>query len=128
MTWFLRTGSFVLHITHLAVIVFSLIGWMIPPLRPAHLLLCLLIAFSWVVLGAFKGYGYCLITDWQWQLFRALGRTDLPSSYMPMLYTFLTGRQGNSRHIEQVTQTVFWITLLLSVTVNLDFLRTWLPA
>ncbi|MGB5718335.1 MAG: DUF2784 family protein [Gammaproteobacteria bacterium] len=115
--------NLLLHGIHLFIIIFSVIGWMIPALRPYHLLLCLLIAFSWFVLGARKGWGYCLVTDWQWHLMRHMGITDLPSSYMPMLYRFITGHEGNNQHIELTTKTVFYFSFLASVAVNREFIR-----
>ena len=115
--------NLLLHGIHLFIIIFSVIGWMIPALRPYHLLLCLLIAFSWFVLGARKGWGYCLVTDWQWYLMRHMGITDLPSSYMPMLYRFITGHEGDNRRIELTTRTVFYCSFLASVAVNREFIR-----
>ena len=72
---------------------------MIPALRPFHLLLFVLIACSWFVLGARKGRDYCLVTDWQRNLMLRIGLTDLSSSYMPMLYRLITGHVGDDRHI-----------------------------
>ena len=114
--------NLLLHGVHLFIIVFSVIGWLIPPLRPLHLLLCLLIAFSWLVLGACKGWGYCLVTDWQWQLMRKMGKTDLPSSYMPMLYRFFTDHAGDDQRIETITRSVFFCSLLASLAVNRDLI------
>lgn len=114
----ISTLSLLLHGVHLFIIIFSVIGWMIPALRPYHLLLCVLIAFSWFALGARKGWGYCLVTDWQWSLMRSMGVTDLPSSYMPMLYRFITGHGGDDRRIEKVTRTVFYCSFLASLVVN----------
>ena len=114
--------SLLLHGVHLFIITFSVIGWMIPALRSYHLLLCVLIAFSWFALGARKGWGYCLVTDWQWNLMRRMGRTDLPSSYMPMLYRFLTGHEGDDQRIEMVTRSVFFCSFLASLVVNLELL------
>jgi hypothetical protein len=110
------------HGVHLFIIVFSVVGWLIPPLRPFHLLLCLLIAFSWIVLGARKGWGYCLVTDWQWKLMRKMGKTDLPSSYMSMLYRFVTGHAGDDRRIETITRSVFFCSFLASLAVNRDLI------
>ena len=114
--------SLLLHGVHLFIITFSVIGWMIPVLRPYHLLLCVLIAFSWFALGARKGWGYCLVTDWQWSLMRSMGVTDLPSSYMPMLYRFFTDHAGDDQRIETITRSVFFCSLLASLAVNRDLI------
>ena len=114
--------SLLLHGVHLFIIIFSVIGWMIPALRPYHLLLCLMIASSWFVLGANKGWGYCLVTDWQWNLMRRMGRTDLPSSYMPLLYRSITGHEGDDKRIELVTRSVFSCSFLASLVVNRELI------
>jgi hypothetical protein len=117
-----RAISLLLHGLHLSIIVFTVTGWMIPALRPYHLLLCLLIAFSWFVLGSRKGWGYCLITDWQWRLMRRMGITDLPSSYMHMIYRTITGHEGDDRRIELIAQTIFYCTFLASIAVNRELI------
>lgn len=33
-------------------------------------------------LGYFYGWGYCLLTDWHWEIKRKLGEVDLPSSFV----------------------------------------------
>lgn len=118
----LNICNYLLHGVHLSIIVFCIIGWLIPPLQPWHLLLCILIAGSWFLLGTCKGWGYCLVTDWQWRLLRSMGRTELPTGYMPMLYQFVTGRAGDVQRIDRITQIVFYSISLVSLRVNWGWL------
>ena len=96
---------------------------MIQSLQRWHLFVCILIASSWFMLGAWKGWGYCLVTDLQWRVLRQLGQTDLPDSYMPLLYRYLSGRVGNVQRIDRITQLVFYCLCIVSLIVNWDYLR-----
>jgi hypothetical protein len=71
-----------LTILHLAILLFNLFGWVWPSTRKLHLVIVLITAFCWLVLGIWHGIGYCPITDWQWQLKARLGETNLPNSFV----------------------------------------------
>jgi hypothetical protein len=51
-----------------------------------------------------------------------MGKTDLPSSYMPMLYRFVTGHAGDDQRIETITRSVFFCSLFASLAVNRDLI------
>jgi hypothetical protein len=53
--------------------------------RKLNLLLILLTAFSWFILGIWYGYGYCPCTDWHWQVRIKMGIEDMHSSYIGFL-------------------------------------------
>lgn len=113
-----------LHLLHLSIILFCVVGWLLPPLRHWHLLLCALILASWFGVGAWKGWGYCLVTDLQWRLLRRSGRAAPPFGYVALLWHRLSGRPVDARRIDQVTEGVFYLSLLASLWVN----RVWLAA
>lgn len=115
-----------LHLLHVTIILFCVVGWLLPPARPWHLLLCTLIFASWFVLGAWKGWGYCLVTDLQWKLLQRMGRPVPPAGYVPTLWHRLTGISIDARRIDQVTQGVFYFSALASLSVNWTWLQTWL--
>src|SRR5262249_8135894 len=52
---------------HTALVLFNMFGWAWRRTRVLHLVTLGATAFSWFVLGAFYGWGYCLCTDWHFQ-------------------------------------------------------------
>ena len=107
-----------LHTAHLSIIVFTCVGWAWGATRPAHLVLCALIALSWFVLGPIIGRpGYCAVTGLQHRLWSQLGRVDHPN-YVTFLYRALTGRPGDPRTIDLVTQGVFYAAALASIVAS----------
>jgi hypothetical protein len=62
---------------------------------------------SWIVLGVIVGrLGYCVLTDWHWQVRAALGARDLPDTYI----AFLLDRVGIAARpsmVSAVTGVVF---------------------
>jgi hypothetical protein len=115
----LRWLDVLLHIAHLAVILFSAFGWLVASLRPLHLGLQGVILFSWFGLGAFMGWTYCFLTDLHWRIRQVLGKPAHNGSYMKMLADRLSGRDVNPARVNQVTVTVFFVTTLLSLLLFL---------
>ena len=68
---------------HAAIVIFILFGWISPKTRYTHFIFLTLTLLSWIVLGGLIGtFGYCPITDWQWDVKRELGEKNLPSSFI----------------------------------------------
>ncbi len=108
---------------HSGIIMFNLFGWIWQKTRRANLILLLLTAFSWFVLGIWYGWGYCICTDWHWQVLRKLGEHDLPNSYI----TYLLLRLSPELFVPQViidtaTAGLFFLALVISAMLNL---RDW---
>lgn len=78
-------------IAHTALIGFNMVGWAWRRTRRLQRITFGLTAFSWIVLGAFYGWGYCLCTDWHFQIRRQLGYVDPESSYVQLLARKLCG-------------------------------------
>ncbi len=115
-----------LHTLHISILLFVVIGWLLPVTRPWHLLMCLLIISSWFGVGAWKGWGYCLITDLQWRLLRRLGMASPAFGYVPMLWQRVTGRSGDAHLVDLVTQAIFYLSVVASLWVNWSWLQTYL--
>jgi hypothetical protein len=75
----------VLFVSHALLVAFVLVGWAWRRARPLHLVATGLTAFSWFVLGAHRGVGYCLLTDWHVQVRRRMGREDAGLSYLQLV-------------------------------------------
>ncbi len=91
----LQSLNIIFFIAHTALMIFNLTGWAIPRTRWPHLICLLATMFSWFVMGATRGLGYCLCTDWHFQVRRAMGLHDGVRSYLQLLARVFTGMQMN---------------------------------
>ncbi|MGV8092997.1 MAG: DUF2784 domain-containing protein [Mangrovibacterium sp.] len=103
---------------HVVLIGFNLLGWIWKSARRLHFYAVLLTAFSWLILGIWFGWGYCLITDWQWQVKRKLGEEDLPGSFIKYMADQITGLDISTSFIDLSTAVGFGLATLLSVYLN----------
>lgn len=107
-----------LTIAHLLIIGFNLFGWIWAKTRRAHFICVLLTAASWFVLGIWHGWGYCPVTDWQWDVKHALGERNLPSSFIKYYADKISGRGVDAGLVDLLTGVFFGVAALLSVYVN----------
>lgn len=103
---------------HTVLIVFNLFGWLFAKTRRLHFYSMMLLLFSWVVLGFWKGFGYCFLTDWHYQVLRALGKRDLPRSYIAYLLKTLSGWLPDAMVVDVVTVVLTSLALVCSIWVN----------
>lgn len=68
--------DWLLFIGHVLLIVFNMVGWIWKRTRKLHLITISLTAFSWIVLGAVYGWGYCFFTDYHAEVLEHLGHAD----------------------------------------------------
>jgi hypothetical protein len=97
---FLNTAFFVFHTT---LLVFNLTGWAWKRTRRLHALALAVTLFSWLVLGAWFGWGYCVCTDWHWQVRRAMGIRDPEGSYTQFLVRAATGSESDRVAMDWIT-------------------------
>ena len=76
---------------HGGMVIFNLTGWIWKKTRKWHLLTTSLAMFSWFGLGMTYGWGYCPSTDWQWEIKRKLGESDLPNSFIKYMVDKISG-------------------------------------
>lgn len=105
---------------HTAFTLFNVVGWAFPKTRKLHLATILLTAFSWFILGIWYGWGYCACTDWHWEAREALGYHDRSNSYIHFLLFHLTGKDFNKQLVDTVTLSIFLLTAVLSVWLNIS--------
>jgi len=115
MLSFLNIFFFVFHT---AFTLFNLSGWISRKTRKWHLLTLALTAFSWFILGIWYGWGYCICTDWHWDVRRELGYRDESHSYIHFLILKLTGINLPVDLVENVTLVVFILCALFSIVLN----------
>jgi len=116
---FLNIFFFVFHST---LIIFNLFGWIWKKTRLANLVVILLTAFSWTILGIWYGFGFCPCTDWHWQVREKLGYFDMPSSYTKFLIDSLTGLDVKEILVDTLAVTLLALALVASVFTNV---RDW---
>jgi hypothetical protein len=104
---------------HTLLTLFNITGWLFRITRKWNLITLLLTAFSWFVLGIWYGWGYCLCTDWHWQVREQLGYHDEQNSYIHFLLVKLTGINFNSNLVDSATLIIFLLSLILSIWLNI---------
>lgn len=107
-------------VAHIVVIGFNLIGWIWQKTRRLHLLCVMLTALSWLLLGIWFGLGYCFLTDWQWQIKRKLGETDLPTSFIKYAVDQTTAWSTDPFWINIITAVSFVVVAVLSLILNIQ--------
>lgn len=90
-TWSLYAFDVLFFVVHTALIVFNLFGWVWAPTRWLHFICISATLFSWVVMGAFYGFGYCLCTDWHFQVRRSLGWPVFGHTYLQLMAQVFLG-------------------------------------
>lgn len=82
---------------HTLLILFNLFGWLHSATKKLNFISLSLTVFSWFVLGIWKGWGYCFLTDYHWKILMKLGYQDLPNSYIAFLVERITGYLPDSK-------------------------------
>lgn len=112
-----------LHIIHSTMVWFVLLGVFFKRLIPLHFTIITLIWISWIGLGIkMKHLGYCILTDWHWQVKYRLAETDLPASYITYMLQMLTGVRFEDRSIAIFAGSVM---VLITITSGTRFIIWW---
>ena len=110
--------DFLFFVLHVAVIGFNLFGWIWLRTRKLHLWIVGVTLFSWLVLGIWYGFGYCILTDWHWEIKNKLGQTNLPNSFISYLTNSLLGLDWSNSLVDGLTVGLFFIAIVVSVYLN----------
>lgn len=110
-------------IFHTAFTLFNVVGWISPKTRKLHLITMLLTAGSWFVLGAWYGWGYCLCTDWHWQVRDSMGIHDRSDSYIHFLILKLTDINLDEQLVENATLIIFLVCFVLTTWLTIKSRR-----
>ena len=113
---FLDKFFFVFHSTLIILILF---GWIWRKTRVINLIVVLLTALSWTILGIWYGFGFCPCTEWHWQVRMELGYYDMPSSYTKFLVDSLTGLDVNEKLVDIFAVVFLALALFASVLTNI---------
>lgn len=113
------------YLFHTLLIGFNVLGWIWPKTRIWHLVSMGLTAFSWFVMGAAYGWGYCLCTDWHFQVRERLGYLDTETSYVQLLAKHAFGVSMTRATSDILAVSVFVLILLaMAVVWSRDWQQT----
>ena len=108
---------------HSGLIVFNVFGWLWAKTRRWNLVSQILTLGSWVGMGAFYGWGYCLCTDLHWKIRREMGITGEPNTFIGFLIQKVTGVLPSRDFVFWLTISVFTFSFFASVILNVRDLR-----
>lgn len=107
------------YVFHTLLVLFNLFGWLFARTRRLNLIALLLTSFSWFVMGIWYGWGYCVCTDWQWQVRHKLGYPDDSPTFIHLLLRDLTGISFPPAFVYNMTAAAFIVCVIGSVSTNL---------
>lgn len=105
-------------IFHTALTLFNLLGWIWKKTRLINLITISLTFASWLVLGFWYGWGYCLCTDWHWEVRQELGYSIQTNSYIQFLVQTLTGAELATQLLNWLTAGALVAAFILSALLN----------
>ena len=107
--------DYILTFLHASLVIFAITGWAFDSTRKFHFWTVLCILFAWLVIGYWLGTtGYCPITDFHWDLKRALGEVNLPNSFIKYMLDWLFQYDFNRHEVDRLTG----IVMVLVVTIT----------
>lgn len=110
-------------IVHLGIIGFNLLGWIWRKTRRLHLIILLITAASWLILGIWYGIGYCPFTDWQWQIKKELGEWPLPDSFIKYFLDKILETNLAPGIVNLWTAIIFVLLVVIAMFGNLRRIR-----
>ena len=103
---------------HTLLVLFNLFGWMYRKTRRLNFATIIITLMSWGILGIWYGFGYCLLTDWHYDILEQLGETKLPKSYISFFVQRYTGWLPDASLVDMLTGIGMVLALICSVWVN----------
>ena len=97
----------------------NMFGWIFKKTRKIQLVTILATASSWFIVGIWYGWGYCFLTDWEWEIKRKLGEQTLPNSFIHYLSNDIFSLNMTTELLDQITVWTFAVAILLSIIFNL---------
>ncbi len=105
---------------HSAFVLFVMFGWVSPKTRKAHIIFLLVTLVAWLGLGAYVGtIGYCPLTDWHWDIKRALGERNLPSSFVKYVVDKALDTDSNRTIVDVITVAGLVFGIAMAIIVKL---------
>jgi len=119
----LHIADYAFLVFHTALTVFNALGWALRATRRLHVLTMVLTGLSWVGLGYWYGWGYCVCTEWHWQVREALHQPIPFDSYITFMLYETTGVAFDERLVARATLGVYLSSWVLTMALNLRDVR-----
>lgn len=116
--WLLYLGDGFFWLFHTVLIVFNLFGWAHRRLRPWNLVTLGLTLVSWLIMGMWKGVGYCVCTDAHFRIRQEMGIHDHAESYLQLLVEKISGWNPPVELVNLVAGICMLSAVLLSLGTN----------
>jgi hypothetical protein len=107
----------VIDISHFALVLFILFGWLYPSIRYAHLIVATITGISWLLYTQVNGIGNCILTDLHYQILGKLGKTNLPDTYAQYTFTRLTGLKIQNDVAMIITRSLWLLSFITSAVL-----------
>lgn len=111
---FLRTLDIFIDLFHISLMLFILLGWLIPSLRKVHFVVAIITGLSWLLYSPTGGIGNCILTDLHFIILKKMGETDLPDTYTQYTVTRLTGFTIQKKATILITRSLWLISIIIS--------------
>jgi hypothetical protein len=115
----LKLTDILLFITHISLISINIFGWIFKKTRKIQFVTILATGASWFIGGIWYGWGYCILTDWEWEIKRKLGEQGLPNSFIHYLSNNIFSLNISTEFLDQITVWTFVVAIILSIIFNL---------
>lgn len=102
---------------HNMLILINMFGWAFRRTQVIHLWTLLATFFSWFVMGAWFGFGYCLCTDWHFQIRRELGIHEGEATYIELLLNQISPVTVSRQFADRLTLSIMVLILIATATV-----------
>lgn len=103
---------------HTSLVGFNMFGWAWKRTRRLHLFTIGTTLLFWFGAGMVYGWGYCPLTDWHWDVKRAMGETALPASWIKYHLDAVTGMDWSAALVDAVVTGWGLAALILAVALN----------
>ena len=114
----LHLANYFFYVFHTILILFNLFGWLYKKTRKLNLISLLITFTSWFILGIWKGWVYCFLTDWHYSILQQLGEHELPTSYIAFLVKKSIGWLPDTALVNTLTIGLAAVALGASLWVN----------
>ncbi len=110
--------NIVFFVFHTALILFNVFGWIPKRTRKWNLLALFITLASWVGMGFCYGMGYCVCTDWHWEVRKNMGIVEDADTFIVLLVRTVSGWDPPIDLVNTVAMWVFIAAFLMSVALN----------